>query len=138
MYPELVRRFAIGGAEVLANLSNDSWFGAAAPARHHLEIASVRAIENRRYLVRATTNGFSAVIDPYGRVVARATFGSPEVLTEPVRMSRVRTLYQRWGDAVAWLALAVALAGSVAAFGWDRRTLSPSRSNPQPPHGGVS
>jgi len=113
MYPELVRRFAQGGAEVLANLSNDAWFGSGAPAEHHLRIASVRAIENRRYLLRATTTGISAVIDPYGRIVARSRFGAPAVLRETIRASRVQTPYQRWGDSAAWLAVAFALASTL-------------------------
>ena len=107
MYPELVRRFADAGAEILANLSNDDWFGSRAAARHHLAIASVRAIENRRFLVRATSNGYSAIIDPHGRIVSRSGFGDPEVLTAVIYRSTTKTPYQRWGDAVAWLAIAV-------------------------------
>ena len=106
MYPDLVRRVADEGAEVLVNLSNDSWFGHADPARHQLDIAALRAIENRRYLVRATATGFSAVIDPYGRAVALSRLDTPEVLTADVYASHARTPYQRWGDAFAWLALA--------------------------------
>jgi apolipoprotein N-acyltransferase len=113
MYPDLVREFALQGAEVLANPSNDSWFGHAAPARQQLDIATVRAIENRRYLVRPTSTGFSAVIDPYGRAVALSGFGAPEVLTASVSPSQVQTPYQRWGDAAAWIAIAFAVAASL-------------------------
>ena len=105
MYPELVRRFADAGAEILANLSNDDWFGSRAAARHHLAIASVRAIENRRFLVRATSNGYSAIVDPHGRIVSRSGFGDPEVLSAIIYRSNAKTPYQRWGDAVAWLAI---------------------------------
>jgi apolipoprotein N-acyltransferase len=114
MYPALVRDFARKGAEVLANPSNDSWFGDAAPARHELDIASVRAIENRRYLIRATTTGISAVIDPYGRVMAMSEFGSPAVLTASVYRSHARTPYQRWGDSVCWGALFFTLVASLS------------------------
>jgi len=113
MYPDLVRSFALQGAEVLANLSNDAWFGHAAPARHQLDIATVRAIENRRYLVRPTTTGFSAVIDPYGRAVALGGFGAPEVLTASIRPSQAQTPYQRWGDTAAWTAVALMVAVSL-------------------------
>jgi apolipoprotein N-acyltransferase len=102
MYPDLVRSFALQGAEVLVNPSNDDWFDSAASARHQLDIAAVRAIENRRYLIRPTATGFSAIIDPYGRTVVRSGFGAPEVLTASVYPSRVRTPYQQWGDATAW------------------------------------
>jgi apolipoprotein N-acyltransferase len=110
MYPELVREFALAGAEVLANLSNDAWFGDAAPARLHLDTAALRAIENRRYLLRATATGLSAVIDPYGRTVTESRLREAEVLSATIRPSGAHTPYQRWGDAVALAALALALA----------------------------
>src|SRR5262249_26779448 len=98
------------------------WFGAAAPARHALEIASVRAIENRRYLIRATTTGISAVIDPYGRIVTASEFGTPAVLTAPIYRSRAQTLYQRWGDIVAWLTLTATCCTSLLRTRWVRRS----------------
>ncbi|MGH7896299.1 MAG: apolipoprotein N-acyltransferase [Candidatus Binatia bacterium] len=112
MYPELVRRLAVGTA-LLANLSNDGWLGAGAPAEHHLDIASVRAIENRRYLVRATTSGISAVIDPHGLVLVRSAFDTPEVLTAEVRRSQTYTLYQRLGDAAGWAAVVLVVVFSL-------------------------
>ena len=74
MFPDLVRQAVRQGAEVLVNLSNDAWFGDAAPARQQLEIATLRAVENRRYLVRAAATGFSAVVDPHGRTLAQSEF----------------------------------------------------------------
>jgi apolipoprotein N-acyltransferase len=113
MYPDFVRGFARQGAEVLANPSNDDWFDHAIPARYMLDMASVRAIENRRYLVRPTTTGFSAVIDPHGRTVARSDFGTPAILTASIYPSRVQTPYQLWGDAVSWLAIAAVVVVSL-------------------------
>ena len=55
---------------LLVNMTFDTWFGeTAAPFQHHL-IAAFRAIENRRYLVRASNSGYSAVVDPIGRTIA--------------------------------------------------------------------
>jgi apolipoprotein N-acyltransferase len=122
-YPELARRLTGWGAEILANPSNDDWLESEAQARQMLDIATVRAIENRRYLIRPTATGFSAVIDPYGRTIARSRFGSPEVLTATIRPSQAHTLYQRWGDAVAWLALAVVVAGSCSQVNGLRKNL---------------
>jgi len=121
MYPDLVRGFALQGAEVLANPSNDDWFGNAAPARHQLDIATVRAIENRRYLVRPTATGFSAIIDPYGHAVVLSGFGTPEVLTGSIRPSQTQTPYQRWGDAAAWIAVGFAIAVSLYHVDWRKR-----------------
>jgi apolipoprotein N-acyltransferase len=109
MYPELVRRFTDLGADLLVNVSNDVWFGAAAAARHHLDIASVRAIENRRYLLRATPTGYSAIIDPHGRILARSLLDEPAVISESIQPSSSRTPYQRVGDLAAWLAVLAAV-----------------------------
>jgi apolipoprotein N-acyltransferase len=123
MYPELVRGFVQQGAEVLANPANDDWFGYAAPARHQLDIATVRAIENRRYLVRPTATGFSAIIDPYGRAIALSGFGSPAVLTASVRPSRTQTPYQRWGDMAIGVAVAFATLSTLYRVDWLQHKL---------------
>jgi apolipoprotein N-acyltransferase len=122
MYPELVRNFVRQGADILANPSNDDWFGHAAPARLMLDMVTVRAIENRRYLVRPTTTGFSAIIDPHGRAVALSGFGTPEILTASVRPSRVESPYQRWGDATSWITLTFVTAVSLYHGTWSQRT----------------
>ena len=112
MHPHLVRDVAVD-ADILANLSNDDWFGHPFPARHQLDIARFRAIENRRVLVRATATGFSAVVDPQGRIVAISGFGgSPEALQALVQPSRESTPYQHVGDALCWLALVVVIGTS--------------------------
>jgi apolipoprotein N-acyltransferase len=112
MLPGLVRRVAATDSDVLANLSNDGWFGHEAGARQQLDSAVLRAVENRRYLVRATTTGFSAIIDPRGRVRATSTFGQPEVLTGDVHAARATTPYQRFGDTFAWLAVGLVAAST--------------------------
>lgn len=112
LFPELPRALARAGAELLANPSNDHWFGAPEGAEQQLRAARLRAIENRRWLVRPTTTGFSAVIDPHGRVVARSGFGAAEVLTAEVRRSRAVTPVQRAGDAPLGAALAIVLFSS--------------------------
>ena len=56
---------------LLINISNDGWFGGSAAPAQHLAMARVRAVENRRWLLRDTNNGFTVSVDPYGRIVAR-------------------------------------------------------------------
>ena len=106
MQPDLAREAVRQGAEVLVNLSNDAWFGDAQAARLQLDNATLRAVENRRYLVRAASTGFSAVIDPHGRTLRRSEFDTYEVLDSTVRASHARTPYQRWGDSFAWIVVA--------------------------------
>jgi apolipoprotein N-acyltransferase len=116
MFPDAVSRAVRQGADVLVNLSNDAWFGHSAPARQQLEIAMLRAVENRRYLVRAAATGFSAVVDPHGCAVVESAFGAEQVLNATVRASHTRSPYQRWGDAFAWLVMAGVAAASALAL----------------------
>jgi apolipoprotein N-acyltransferase len=111
MEPDAARRLSAAGAELLVNPSNDFWFSAAPAARLQLETASVRAVEERRWLIRATPTGYSALVDPHGRIAALSGYGGAEILRGEVRRSRAVTPYQRLGDAPLLLAaLAVALA----------------------------
>src|SRR5258707_10998822 len=67
IYPGEVRRFAAGGAQLFLNISNDGWFGRSAAAEQHLRMARLRPVEDRRWIVGWTNNGFPASIDPYRR-----------------------------------------------------------------------
>lgn len=67
---DLAREATLKGAELLVNLTNDGWFGdTVAPKQHHM-IAAFRAIENRRYLLRSTNTGLTAMVDPLGRTTS--------------------------------------------------------------------
>ena len=68
VFPNYIRRFADSGAQVLFNISNDSWFGKTAARYQHLLIVRMRAAENDRWIVRSTNDGISGVVDPAGRV----------------------------------------------------------------------
>ena len=113
VYPDFVRQFALQGAEVLFNISNDSWSGRADARRQHLQIARMRAVENGRWLIRVTDNGVSAAIDPAGRI----TSALPELRQGAARFRfsyrSGLTFYTRFGDwfvAVCWV---LGLAGAV-------------------------
>ena len=94
--PALARESVGQGAELLVNITSDSWFGRTlAPHQHHL-IAAFRAIENRRYLIRATNTGLSAVVDPLGKTIARIPPFSEGTATAQVRLLELSEhLYQR-------------------------------------------
>jgi apolipoprotein N-acyltransferase len=81
LYAAEVRR----GAQVLATITNDGWYGNSAAPRQHLALAILRAGEARRYLVRAANTGISAVVDPYGRLVTRLGVNRSGVVTADVR-----------------------------------------------------
>lgn len=90
-------------AELLLTVSNDTWFGKSIGPLQHLQMARLRALENGRYVVRATNNGVTAVIDPQGRTVARAPqFETVTLLAEAVPMQGL-TPFTRTGSWPAWL-----------------------------------
>jgi apolipoprotein N-acyltransferase len=107
VFPDEVAQFVAGGAEVLVNISNDGWFGRSAAPDQHLAMARVRAVENRRWLLRATNNGYTVAIDPYGRIVAHMEADKRGALDVPFTFRSDRTLYSRFGDWLAWLSVAV-------------------------------
>jgi apolipoprotein N-acyltransferase len=102
-----------GNPDLLVNITNDAWFGDTAEPWQHLALSEFRAIEHRRYLVRGTNSGVSAVVDPVGRVVAHTGAFRRETLLAPVRWMRSRTLFERVGN---WPWIAIALLAVVAAF----------------------
>jgi apolipoprotein N-acyltransferase len=107
MYPESVRALARAGAGILVAPSNDDWFGSRSAAEQQLRAVSMRAIETRRYLLRPTSSGFTALIDPQGRVVGRAPYGVPATLYGDAALSRTVTPYTRLGELTALLPLAI-------------------------------
>jgi apolipoprotein N-acyltransferase len=116
IFPQLVRRIALAGAQVLVNISNDAWFGHSAAAYQELEMACFRAIENRRYLLRATNDGITALIDPYGRIEKQIARNRTTVLPANFSYRRGQTFYTKHGDVFAWLCAALAGATVVAAI----------------------
>jgi len=109
--PSFVRRMVLRARpHLIVTLANDSWFGDSQEPRLHLAMAEFRAVEHRRYLVRATNSGISAVVDPAGRVVARTRLLARENLRATVHMLDGATVYARWGDWPGWLAAALVLA----------------------------
>ena len=106
--PGFVRRMVREARpHLLATLSNDSWFGDSQEPWIHLAMAKLRAVENRRYLVRATNSGVSAVIDPAGRIVARTGVLTRENLRAVVHALDGQTVYARLGDWAGWLSTAI-------------------------------
>jgi apolipoprotein N-acyltransferase len=114
VYPSLVRQFVAAGSELLTTITNDAWFGSTSAPYQHFEQASMRAIEEGRYLVRAANTGISGIVDPYGRVLDRTGIFQAAVLVGDVRFLRASTFYGRHGDVLAYAAAAVTLLMLVA------------------------
>ena len=90
------------------NLTNDAWFGDTTEPWIHLALAKLRAVEHRRYFVRSTNSGVSAIIDPVGRVVAHTDTFRARSLAGTVAWLRGTTAYEVLGDVPFWLVTLVA------------------------------
>ena len=110
MHPELIRELVAQGATVLANLSRDEWLGSAVPARQQLDSVALRAIESRRWLARPTAGGFTALVDPYGKIVEIGQYGESDIVLGTLAPSHVFTVYHRYGDWLPWVGGLFALA----------------------------
>jgi len=120
--PAFVRRMIREAKpHLIVTLSNDAWFGDSQEPWIHLAVARFRAVEHRRYLVRATNSGVSAVIDPAGREVARTGLLRRENLRATVHMLDGTTLYTKAGDWPGWVAAAI-VALTLATTGRGRQS----------------
>ena len=110
IFPDLVREFAAGGAELLVNITNDAWYGRTSAPYQHMAMAAFRAVENGKYLVRAANTGITAVVDPRGRILERTALFDRTMLVRDVPFVPGTTFYARHGDVFAWSCLALAAA----------------------------
>ena len=101
VYPALIREGVLEGSELLTTITNDAWFGRSSAPWQHFDMASMRAIEQGRYLVRAANTGVSGVVDPYGRVLIASDLFVEGAWTADVRLLDGLTIYGRTGDLVA-------------------------------------
>jgi apolipoprotein N-acyltransferase len=113
VFPNFVRRFAAAGAELLVNISNDSWFGKSAARQQHLSIVRMRAAENRRWILRATNDGITATIDPAGRLLGTLPNYTEAASRTGYSYISEKTFYTLHGD---WFAACCGIGAIAAAF----------------------
>ena len=109
VFADEVRQFARLGAEVLVNISDDGWYGDTSAPWQHLNMARMRAIENRRWLLRDTNNGVTAAIDPYGRVRQSIPRHQVDALPAKFGYRDDVTFYTEHGDVFAMLCAILAI-----------------------------
>lgn len=118
VFPRLVGESVSRGSELLTTITNDAWYGhSSAPYQHFLQ-ASMRAIEQGRYLARAANTGITGFVDPYGRVLQRTEIFERAILVDDVRMIEGRTIYGRIGDLFAYICAALTLVALLFAGGF--------------------
>ena len=111
---ELIRQ--LPAATLLANLSNDAWFGDSTAPWQHLQISRMRALETGRYMLRATNTGVTAILDQHGATVKLAPQFEVTRLDGVAQGYSGATPYVRWGNA----AMLMVLAAMLAAGRWRR------------------
>jgi apolipoprotein N-acyltransferase len=116
VYPDLIRQFVRRGSQLLTTITNDAWFGETSAPYQHFAQASMRAVEEGRYLVRSANTGISGIVDPYGRILAQTEIFRPAVVVGAVRLLQVSTLYARTGDAFAYGSATITALAMLAAW----------------------
>jgi apolipoprotein N-acyltransferase len=125
-FPAFSRRLADNGAQVFVNISNDTWLsGIPAAVEQHFAMAVLRAVENKRYLIRTATAGVSSFIDPSGHVYQVST--APEAVVQgevfPVHEA---TVYTKYGDWFAGVCLVLSATTLIAARAKTAKTQAPA------------
>ncbi|MBU4485003.1 apolipoprotein N-acyltransferase, partial [bacterium] len=108
IFPEISRKTTLLGAEFLVNTTNDAWYGVSSAPYQHLALSVFRAVENRRYLVRSTNTGISAVIDPIGQINMQSDIFTDALIVSYVGAGNIDSVYTRLGD---WFAYGCVLYG---------------------------
>jgi apolipoprotein N-acyltransferase len=109
IFPDLVRRFVREGSELVINLTNDAWYGDTAAPRQHLDMARWRAVENRRYLLRAANSGITTIVAPSGRLHVATEILRAGTATGDFAFLSGITFYTRHGGAFPWLCAIITL-----------------------------
>lgn len=98
LIPSLSSDAVVKDANLLVNLTNDAWYGdTAAPNQHHL-LAQWRAIEARRFFLRVTNTGRTAIVNPYGRTQSSLPAFVESSLVDSVSLLEAKTFYSRWAE----------------------------------------
>ncbi len=107
IFPQVVRRFFDRGAQFLVNITNDAWFGKTSASLQHFSILTLRAVENRSFVVRAANTGISGFIDPLGRIRSSTSIFVADYLVDTINLGRGKTFYAEYGDIFSWLCIIV-------------------------------
>jgi apolipoprotein N-acyltransferase len=117
---EIIRQ--LPEATLLANFTNDAWWGDTIASMQHLQIAQMRALETGRSMLRATNTGVTAIIGPDGKVVLAAPDFKTISISGEVQGRQGRTPFIVWGNAGFLLICAIMIAIALWSARMRRRT----------------
>ncbi len=109
IYPDFTSVFVKKGAEFIAVVTNDSWYGDSSGPYQHKEISVIRAVENRRAVVRAANGGISCLIDPLGRTLADTKMYTRTFLVVNVPLEHNLTFYTQQPLLIPWIASVISV-----------------------------
>ncbi|MFA6468975.1 MAG: apolipoprotein N-acyltransferase [Bacteroidota bacterium] len=98
IFPEFVSSFVDKGAEFLVFTTNDSWWGNTSGARQHNQFAVLRAVENRRWVVRCANGGISSFIDPFGNMYDMTNMYTEAYIQHSIQPMKTKSFYSTHGD----------------------------------------
>ncbi len=119
IYGAVFGEFVRHGANLMTVITNDSWWEDTPGHVQHFQMARLRAIETRRYILRAANGGFSGVIDPLGNIEQQTKYNQRTAIKATVFAQTGETFYTKHGDYLAFLSIIVAALGFIIAlFNW--------------------
>jgi len=124
IYGEFLSRFSKNGADLIAIITNDGWWGNTPGHLQHRDYARLRAIETGHWVIRSANTGISCVIDPHGRIRESLPWDTAGVIKASVPATSELTFYTRYGDCISKLAAAL----TILLFVWHLSTLIKRRT----------
>lgn len=108
-FPDYVADYSGKGGNMIAILTNDSWYGKTSGPYQHMKMGILRAIENRKTVIRAANGGISCIISPYGEVEKESELFEKAILTGEVRLNDYETFYTQNPRLIPGIALTIAV-----------------------------
>ncbi|MFU8860156.1 MAG: apolipoprotein N-acyltransferase [Cyclonatronaceae bacterium] len=105
VFPDWVRRFVIQGAGIITVITNDGWWGNTSGHIQHYDFARLRAIENRRAVIRSANNGISGMILANGDIHSKTEYWVQDVLQLSVPVYSDFTFYTKYGDLIGYFCM---------------------------------
>ena len=124
IYGEFLSDFSRNGADLIAIITNDGWWGNTPGHRQHRDYARLRAIETGHWVVRSANTGISCVIDPHGTITKSLPWDTAGVIRDNVPANNRTTFYTRYGDCISKLAAAL----TILLFVWHLSTIIKRRT----------
>ena len=98
IFGELFSKFVRNGAQLMCVITNDAWWGNTPGYKQHFEMSALRAIETRRYILRAANTGISGFFDPLGNVRQKTNYETRTAISQTVYLNDEITFYSKYGD----------------------------------------